>query len=135
LFSYRPYRYEFGEVLAAPDPTIHPGEAPRADTTDPGGSMSFRRTRNAHDVWMSYVDDSRELLAVAGLPPAALASERTFRQLLTRGQVEIPGRVVRLAELTEPQFEAVVCFVRGVVPFDMDELLFEAFLARLQRRA
>ena len=98
-------------------------------------SMSFRRKRNRHDVWLAICARHADLLSC--LPEAAVQSEERFRALVTVGElVDERGRsVVRLCDLSDAEIRCLGLFIYNKAQFDMDAVCFDAFNDEYRRRS
>ena len=87
--------------------------------------MSFRRSRNSHDLWRALVHENADLLAQ--LPPKALESEQIFRDYVTRGVHDGLPLTPSVFELSPAAVENLWRFINHKAQFDMDATLFDDF--------
>jgi hypothetical protein len=89
--------------------------------------MSFRKKGNSKEEWDTYCKENSDLLERTGVPSLVYKKESSFRDLLTRGVFEDSKVEFSLQTLTNEQLESIWIFINHKVPFDMDNVLFDAF--------
>jgi hypothetical protein len=95
--------------------------------------MTFRRKSNRADHWRTLCEVHADLLA--GGPADALVNEKAFRDYLTSGEHRGHRFVPAVGDLPAPVFAGLTDFVIHKTQFDMDVEYFDAFNARLRRKA
>lgn len=87
--------------------------------------MSFRRKENSHDIWLSMVRESSDLLTE--LPAGALASEEAFRGYMTNGTYREVRFSPQVSELSRKALDDLWTFINHKTELDMDAILFDDF--------
>jgi hypothetical protein len=95
--------------------------------------MSFRRTKNHHDIWLDYCKKNTEVLASIGLEPKTYRTEKVFREYLTHGTIENDkSNLMSVRELDDRKFWTLFKFV--VNYFDGFSSFDEFETSRVSRR-
>lgn len=94
--------------------------------------MSFRKSFNHHDGWLSLVRENEELLS--SLPKDALASEKAFRDYVTIGSHRGIEFKPSVHELSAAALNNLFHFINHKTHFDMEASLFDAFNAAFRKK-
>lgn len=99
--------------------------------------MSFRRSQNAHDQWLTYCQLNETFLARIGLPPELFRRIEIFECFLEDGTFrDTIGAAVILSEIPNSAFLALEEFINSYFDFqDRYPALQQERLRRFQRFA
>jgi hypothetical protein len=95
-------------------------------------AMSYRKSYNYHDGWLSIIKENGELLS--GLPKEALTSEKAFRDYVTIGSHRGKEFKPTVRELSASALNDFLDFINSKAQFDMDATLFDAFNAAFRQK-
>jgi hypothetical protein len=97
--------------------------------------MSFRRTKNAHDQWLSYCQGQETSLHATGLPAELFRRADLLQGFLRDGTFQpADGGEVFLSRIPDTSFVALEEFINGYFDFqDAFSALQQERLRRFQR--
>jgi len=80
--------------------------------------MSFRRTQNAHDQWLSYCQKHERAVNATGLPADLFGRADLLQRFLHDGSfLHMSGRELLLSQIPDASFVALEQFINGYFDF------------------
>ncbi|MGD1958106.1 MAG: hypothetical protein ACFB2Y_04600 [Fulvivirga sp.] len=96
--------------------------------------MTFRKTKNKHDLWQAHCRKHQDLIVNLDLPSWPFKNEQNFRRFATTGALDAEElEVLDFDEVNDQEFWELHDFITNY--FEMDASLFDSFeQSRVKRK-